>query len=867
MRKDAGSAAGGVGACADEPASAGTTRPTTSARHATRFVNIRVLMRSVAQGFSPAGRRCVYNLLQLARYMINRRTLFVVCYGASGAAALVYQVVWVRLLTLAFGHTVASSSIVLGAFMCGLALGAWRAGRATLPPSHALAVYAALELLIGAVALALPTVLSAFEPLAAWAYADGTLPARFLFVRAAICFILLGIPAAAMGATFPVAVAWVVGRADEGTRTHTRAMAEAGVLYAANTTGAAAGALAAGFWLVPSYGIRASTVIAVGLNVLAASGALWLRSSEKRSADGSEKRFRDPFSGRSRENGSRNRFAAPQPAMASVAAAISGCAALVFEVAWTRLIATIIGPTTYAFALMAASFIVGIAIGSALGVRVARATAQRALWLSATLVVAAGATLAAAWFTALEVPLIVARYVNEADGFGSLLLREATVVGLLVTAASITFGATFTLALAVSSPGLDSAARDTSIVYAANTIGAVLGSLAAGFVLLPRFGLASTFLNTSRILLVAGAGFAAFAMYRRTRRGPDAAFTALAGAVLFAATFALPQWDRTLLASGMYKYARHIDPEDLTANIRAGRLEYYKEGTAGTVSVRVLGGTRSLAIDGKVDASNGGDMLTQRLLGLLPTLVHPNPQDALVIGLGSGVTADAVMASGTVRHMDVVEISPEVVDAAALFERENRRVLGARGVRLLIGDGRTHLQLTTRQYDVIVSEPSNPWMAGVAALFTREFFEAVRRRLTPDGVFCQWAHTYEIDAGDLRSIVRTFASVFPHGTLWLVGDGDILLIGTQSPGIDRQLASVAERVQKGSVGALLAESGVPRQSAPFFLLSLYAGGAGELTSYGESAAIQTDDRMDLEFTAARAMYAPPDGNAPALRAL
>ncbi len=280
-----------------------------------------------------------------------------------------------------------------------------------------------------------------------------------------------------------------------------------------------------------------------------------------------------------------------------------------------------------------------------------------------------------------------------------------------------------------------------------------------------------------------------------------------------------------------------------------------------------LGGTRSLAIDGKVDASNGGDMLTQRLLGLLPAVLQGQPRDALVIGLGSGVTADAVMASGTVSHLDVVEISPEVVEASALFEAENRRVLAAPGVRLLLGDGRTHLQLTSRQYDVIVSEPSNPWMAGVAALFTREFFEAVRGRLTPAGVFCQWAHTYEIAADDLQSIVRTFVSVFPQGTVWLVGDSDLLLIGTPSGGIEPNLARVAEHAQRGKIPVLLAEAGVPARTAPFFLLSLYAGGPADLVSYGSSAPIQSDDRMALEFTAARAMYAPPEGNAPALRAL
>ena len=193
-------------------------------------------------------------------------------------------------------------------------------------------------------------------------------------------------------------------------------------------------------------------------------------------------------------------------------------------------------------------------------------------------------------------------------------------------------------------------------------------------------------------------------------------------------------------------------------------LEYYKEGASSTVSVRRLTGTTSLAIDGKIDASNAGDMLTQRLLGLLPVLApRPAPQDIAVIGLGSGVTVGSALAPGTVRRADVIEISPEVVEASRFFDRESGAPLSKPGVRLIVGDGRSHLLLTPQRYDVIISEPSNPWMAGVAALFTREFFEAARARLKPDGLLCQWAHTYDISPDDLQSIVRTFASVFPAG--------------------------------------------------------------------------------------------------------
>ena len=331
--------------------------------------------------------------------------------------------------------------------------------------------------------------------------------------------------------------------------------------------------------------------------------------------------------------------------------------------------------------------------------------------------------------------------------------------------------------------------------------------------------------------------------------------------------FSIPEWDRDLITSGAYKYARQLSTENLESSLRAGRLEYYKEGAAGTVSVRRVAGARSLAIDGKVDASNGADMLTQRLLGLLPTMLHAGPRDALVIGLGSGVTADAVLASDEIRHLDVVEISPEVVEASAYFVRENHDVLRKPAVRLLVGDGRSHLRLSARQYDVIVSEPSNPWMAGVSALFTREFFAAARARLRSGGIFCQWTHTYEIADSDLQSIVATFASVFPDGTMWLVGEGDLLLIGSVDPGIEERLSGVAARARMGSVPALLADVGVPASASPFVLLSLFAGGPRELAQFGNGAVLQADDRMTLEFSAARAMHAPPVGEAGRLRAL
>jgi spermidine synthase len=472
------------------------------------------------------------------------------------------------------------------------------------------------------------------------------------------------------------------------------------------------------------------------------------------------------------------------------------------------------------------------------------------------LLLTALASSGAAWFVASRLPLLLAGELAGSGGADAIFWRQAFAVTVLLLPTGIASGAAFTLALATASSDPARIGPETARVYAFNTLGAVAGALAAGFVLVPRLGLEATIVGMSRVTAAAAVVIAAVAIARSSAASFSSRRMTVAAAVgvSIVGVVGVPAWDRDLLASGAYKYAGRIGSQELEARLGAGTLEYYKEGAAGTVSVRRTAGTRALAIDGKVDASNGADMLTQRLLGLLPILMHPNPDDMLVIGLGSGVTAGTALGSGQVRRADVVEISPEVVAASALFAPENGGVLSAPGLRLVTGDGRSHLLLTRQRYDVIVSEPSNPWMAGVAALFTREFFAAARARLKPNGLFCQWAHTYEMHEGDLRSIVATFASVFPQGTMWLVGEGDLLLIGGDAA-IESRLPGIVDRARLEGIAKPLAELGMTGSAAPFVLLSQFVGGPAQMAAYGHGAPLQTDDRMALEFTAARAMYA------------
>ncbi|MBE3073131.1 MAG: hypothetical protein IMZ67_09165, partial [Acidobacteria bacterium] len=429
--------------------------------------------------------------------------------------------------------------------------------------------------------------------------------------------------------------------------------------------------------------------------------------------------------------------------------------------------------------------------------------------------------------------------------FSSMVLWECSLVALLLLPLTVALGAAVPLAIAGAVRTVETGPHDVAIVYAMNTAGAIAGALLAGFVFIPQVGLQGTVVIAGTIALTGSFIVAQVGLAALTPRIAAGVIVvpALAGVVFG------PGWDRELLAAGAYKNAPYVANLDFESSLKAGDLLFYEDGAAGTVTVRRVAGTTSLAIDGKVDASSGGDMLTQRLLGHLPLLLHGSPRRVAVIGLGSGVTAGAALRH-PVEQVHILEISREVVRASAFFNAENGEALADPRTRLIVGDGRTHLALTRIPYDVIISEPSNPWMAGMAALFTREFFAAARRRLAPGGLFCQWAHTYDISHADLRSIIGTFVDVFPGASLWLVGEGDILLIGSTAP-VDPWLERLPRNFAQAAVRADLAEVGV---HDVFSLLSLYVASGRSLVDYAAGAPLQTDDALALEYSAPRAIY-------------
>src|SRR6266508_65170 len=744
--------------------------------------------------------------------------IIVLCFFLSGATGLVYQVVWLRLLGLVFGHTVYATTTVLAAFMTGLALGSLLAAR-TMPRLRKLiAIYGSLEVGIGICCALLPVTLDSAAPL--WVGLSSALGLGYnglLLVEFVLVFALLVVPTTLMGATLPVLSQALVG--DSG-----GARRDVGALYAINTFGAVLGVALAGYVLLPALGNRATSMLAASGNIVAGAIALvYSRHASRRAGPLAA----PPVAGaplaapKDAPPGAPQGGLGPVPGatLTTVALAISGAVSMLYEVGWTRALALAIGSSTYAFTSMLLAFLVGIAGGSAL---YSRLSPERGLSPAAFALVQAA---------------------QFAISAGALLV------------ASLLIGATFPCAVAVVAQNRTDIGRQVGRLYGANTVGAIVGSIVAGFVLMPLLGTQAMLETGAAVnLVLASALFAtsARALPRRSlqwRWPATAACLVAAGAVLV-----LPHWDQRVMSSGAAIYARfYVNAsrgQDLAALLRGQRIVYYRDGLSATVAVSKAGEHLFLRVNGKLDAGTAGDMPTQLMSGHLPLLLHADPKKVLVIGLGSGITAGAV-ARYPIERLDVVEIEPAVVEASRFFGQLHGGVLEDPRVRTVIADGRNFLLTTPERYDVIISEPSNPWMSGLASLFSEEFFRLAGERLRPGGIMLQWIQAYNLRPEDLRMVVHTFRSAFPAASIWNPVRGDFLLVGRRdsspidlgqlrtrfdgTPQVRRDLERIGVRAWPGILG--------------FFML-----GEADTAGFARGGGLNTDDRLPLEFSAPRALY-------------
>jgi spermidine synthase len=759
--------------------------------------------------------------------MAASRTLVLAFFFASGLCGLLYEVVWVRAAATVIGSTTYAVGTVVAVYMAGLALGAWRGGRAADRRSGAslLRLYGLLEAGVAVSALAVPPLLDLSTPLfrLLWNFAGEVAP-LYATLRLLLVALLLIVPTTLMGATLPVLSRFLASSIAAAPR-------EAGRAYAVNTLGGVAGTLAAGFILVPGLGLRATTLGAALLNLAIAGAALLLARSA------------------SAELLPETREDAPPRRPALAVAALSGFAALVYEVAWTRSLVLSFGSTVYAFTLILAAFILGLALGSG-AMALLEARFRRAETALGGVQVAIG-VLALGLLPFLgDLPLRVAATLERLrERPGDLLWAEAGILGLLVLVPSLFMGAVFPLACRMAGGSDRAVGRSVGAVYTWNTIGAIAGSLAASFLFVPWIGLDASIRAAATLNLVL-AGLLLLSGPARLRPA------VLLPAAAAAAAWLLPAWNPKILSSGLYLYGSmegrgaREKGVDLRSHLERDTdlLGQYWDAYGLVTVHRRHDGVISMRVNGKADASTGPiDTANMLYVAHLPLLHHPAPRRALLIGLGGGLTLGA-MERHPLERIDCVEISRAVVRGQAHFREAVGDVLGDPRARLILGDGRNVLLFGREPYDVIISQPSNLWVSGMANLFTRDFFEEASRRLSPGGLFGQWIHAYRLSVHDFRDVVRTFAAVFPQGGLWEVFPGsDYVLIGSRDA-LPLEAGALAERIAKtkaleeylgpdpvvGLLGHLVADASRVRSSA----------GPGRII---------TDDRCSIEYTAPRAL--------------
>jgi spermidine synthase len=747
-----------------------------------------------------------------------------VLFFLSGASALVYQVLWMRLLALVFGVTVHAASTVLAAFMTGLALGSALAGRLADRIRRPLVAFAVAEALVAIAALATPFALAGVEALYVRLYgALGEFPAVLALVRLALSFAVLMVPTTLMGATLPLVVKSALGRGDILGR-------QVSLLYACNTAGAIAGTLVAGIWMVPQLGISWAFRIGALVNLFVAGAAFVLSTiSSHRNVDESAPAQHLP------EPVEPATSISPKAATSDVVRrlvfltfAVSGFVSFAFEIIWFRMLILLFRPTTYAFTVMLATVLAGIAVGSWLSTPL---TSRRRFNPLAVLALLEMLIAVAAILSMLVIGHAGAVYAWAGPRFagGPLAYFGPMVLTSIVAIfpAALLLGMAFPIGIAIWAGDVSNARAGERIggIYAVNVAGAVAGSLVSGFLLLPFIGSRTSLLVTSALALVNGL----LLLSRLPRRMGTLALGGVA-----VATFAWIGWRTPDPVIGL-----------LRARYPAERPVWREEDGHATVAILRHASTFAqntidrLYINGMHQASDEPGMVEyHRFIGTLPMAIHPDPRDVLVIGAGGGATAGAASAFSDDLSVDVVELSPAVVDAARQFSRINQDLLRRPNVHLRVDDGRNYMLLTPDRYDVVTADVIVPMHAGAGNLYSVEYYRLMRRVLQNRGIAVQWIGS----AGETeyKLIMRTFLTVFPHTTLWFEGT---LMVGAVRPLILDEEAFLRKQASPQSRQAL-DTMGFTSFDA---LLRRYDAGPAELKAFVGEGPILTDDRPLTEY--------------------
>ena len=749
-----------------------------------------------------------------------RTVPFFFLFFLSGANGLVYEIVFRRQFLLSLGVTHYSVGTILTVYMAGLGAGSLIFGRAADRTKSPLLLFGILEAGTGLLGLSLLALFPALDGIyTGFLGMIGRTGAPSIPLKAAIAGAFLIPPTILMGGTLPLIGKALAARQAPSTRAP-GSSGTIGLLYGVNTAGGVAGSIGVTFWLLGALGARTTLLLISSSGIFIGMAAALLSRRGPRTTG--------PASRETRLNETQTPGA--EQTLALIAIFASGFCGLSLEVYWTRILAYIIGSHGYAFGVTLAAFLAGIALGSLVVSRVAHRLSNHLRSLG-VLLLAIGASLFG-----------VSAALYRLRGLVEQL--NAAAAGRWARFISMEMGAVFCILL-IPTFFLGAAQNRLGTLvgraYSLNTLGSILGAFSSSFVLIPLVGIA----GGVRILVVITAGFG-IALLVFSRRGSingtvrtRALWAGAAGAAALAAALFIPLGG-ALQALG-----------------RDEKLLFYRESSSATVSVREdRSGNRILAVNGldevPVDVSS---LLTFRLLGHLPLLLHPDPRSVMVLSLGGALTTGSV-ATHDVRRIDAVELCPPVLEAASFFEKWNHGVLRDPRLRVIIQDGRNHLLTTETRYDVITADATHPWSADSWILYTREFYELVRRRLAEGGLFCQWVPLHWLSPDDYRCILRTIHSVFPRVSLWYTGSYTVVLAGKGPAGFDPGSVTrdrdardrIAKKMERPSVRGDLASVGI---DSPESLLGLFLLSGRGIERYAGEGALNTDDTPYLEHAASR----------------
>ena len=750
----------------------------------------------------------------------NIRRLTFALFFCSGLSSLVFEIVWMRLLTVILGNTVLATSTVLTVFMGGLALGSLVAGRLIDRRTDPLRVYGLLEILIGVLGLCLTSLLAQTGPVYVWMHRVlAPFPGWLIPVRYIYCFVLLAVPTTMMGATTPVLSKFIVER-------ESYLGLNIGRLYAVNTLGAAAGCFVAGFVLIGNLGVNLTVGVAAVVSTFVGFVAWYLHKAAARPAVSHSKTPKPtdlpvPQPEEAPRVGSRLR------PVILVAFALAGFAGLGYEVVWTRILIFFLGNTVYAFSTMLTTFLIGMAIGS-LVVAFFVDRARRLLTLFGLIEAAIGFYVLLTIYGFSWGAEAIAPYGDHYPMWEGSLTRFGKAFALILLPTFLA-GTTFSIAGRVYTTNFKRLGRSVGELYAWNTIGAILGSAATGFVLMPLVGLQKAMLVLCCINLAMGAVLCA--MEPAMRRPLRMALAALVAAAAVIGVVAAPP-----------DVFRHMQ-EVVSPN---AEVLFYKEDPFGTVSVKRKGIHRSIYID-NIDVAGSAPLYldSHKSLGHLPMLLHPNPRNVFVLGFGAGGSSYSVSTYPEVERIDAAEICGGVAEAARLLTQVNHDVFSNPKFHLHINDGRHYLLTADRKYDVISVDLLLASCAGAGSLYTREFYALCFDRLQDDGLMVQWLSPSHIAPTYVEMILRTARSVFPHLSLWFTRHHNhVIMVASKRP-LEIDYAAIATRMGRPDTERDLAEV---RLNDPAVFLSYFIAAGDTLDrALGDIGLMNTDDLPLVEY--------------------